>query len=126
MILAIIMVKNIVMIKVNSAEAKAKLSEYLDRALAGERIVICRHNEPVVELRPIAAMQDGPRPVGPLPGRPTFEVSPSFFDPLPAGELEAWEGVASPAGSVSAGSAPRVAERGSEYGSGKSPRKRRS
>ena len=114
------------MTKVNSAEAKAKLAEYLDRALAGERIVICRHNEPVVELRPIAAIHDGPRPVGPLPGRPTFEVSPAFFEPLPDEDLEAWEGAASPAGLVSAPSAPRVAERGSEYGSGKSPRKRRS
>ena len=114
------------MIKVNTAEAKAKLSEYLDRALAGERIVICRHNEPVVELRPIAAMQDGPRPVGPLPGRPTFEVSPAFFEPLPDDELDAWEGTASPAGSGSVSSPPRVAERVSEYGSGKSRRKRRS
>ena len=115
-----------VMIKVNSAEAKAKLAEYLDRALAGERIVICRHNEPIVELRPIAAIHDGPRPVGPLPGRPTFEVSPSFFEPLPDDDLEAWEGAATPAASGSTSSAPRVAERVPEYGSGKSPRKRRS
>jgi len=40
------------MIKTNVAEIKARLSEYLDRALAGERIVICRHNKPVAELRP--------------------------------------------------------------------------
>ena len=120
------MVNNMVMIKVNSAEAKAKLSEYLDRALAGERIVICRHNEPVVELRPIAAMHDGPRPLGPLPGRPTFEVPSSFFEPLPDDELDAWEGVTSPARSGSEPSAPRVAESRSEGGSRKSRRKRRS
>ena len=114
------------MIKVNSAEAKAKLSEYLDRALAGERIVICRHNEPVVELRPIAAIPDGPRPLGPLPGRPTFEVAPAFFEPLPDDELDAWEGVPPPAGAGAVPSAPRVAESRSEYGSRKSPRKRRS
>ena len=48
------MVKNIVMFKVNVFEVKAKLSEYLDRAARGERIVICRHNKPVAELRPSA------------------------------------------------------------------------
>ena len=40
-----------VMIKVNVFEVKAKLSEYLDRAARGDRIVIYRHNKPVAELR---------------------------------------------------------------------------
>ena len=106
-----------VMSKVNVFEMKAKLSEYLDRAMRGERIVICRHNKPVAELRAIEEVRTEPRPIGPLPGRPTFEVPPSFFDPLPQEELDLWDGVAatdplSPAWTRHAGGgASRVAER---------------
>jgi prevent-host-death family protein len=81
-----------VMAKVNIFEVKARLSDYLERAAAGERIVICRHNHPIAELRPVAAERTEPRPVGPLPGRPTFKVSPSFFEPLGDDEIRRWEG----------------------------------
>jgi prevent-host-death family protein len=37
----------------NVAEAKAKLSELLDRALAGEEVVIARAGEPLVRLTPL-------------------------------------------------------------------------
>ncbi len=37
------------------AEAKSKFSELIDRALAGEDVIITRHGEPVVELKPVAA-----------------------------------------------------------------------
>ena len=37
------------------AEAKNKLSELINRALKGEGIVITRHGQPVVELKPVAA-----------------------------------------------------------------------
>ena len=80
-----------VMLKVNVFEIKAKLSEYLDRAAAGERIVICRHNKPVAELRAIDRARTEERPIGPLPGRPTFDLPASFFEPLPDDELEVWE-----------------------------------
>src|SRR5437667_260666 len=46
-----------VMIKVNVFEVKAKLSEYLDRAARGDRIVIYRHNKPVAELRAVSAWE---------------------------------------------------------------------
>ena len=104
------------MSKVNVFEMKAKLSEYLDRATRGERIVICRHNKPVAELRAIEEVRTDPRPIGPLPGRPTFEVPASFFDPLPQEELDLWDGIAasdplSPVWTHQAGSgASRVAE----------------
>jgi prevent-host-death family protein len=81
-----------VMIRVNIFEVKARLSEYLDRASRGERIVICRHNKPVAELRPLEEPRAEPRPLGPLPGRPTFTIPASFFEPLPADELSLWEG----------------------------------
>ena len=106
-----------VMLMVNIFEIKAKLSEYLDRALAGERVLICRHNKPVAELRAIVEGRTDPRPIGPLPGRPTFEIAPDFFVPLPEAELEQWEGSVSPgdpAGiqgpATKAARTPRVAE----------------
>jgi prevent-host-death family protein len=82
-----------VMFKVNLFEAKAKLSEYVDRAARGERIVICRHNKPVAELRSIAEARTNPRVIGPIPGRPTFDLPPSFFAPMPPDELDLWDGI---------------------------------
>jgi prevent-host-death family protein len=35
------------------AEAKNRLSELIDRALQGEGVVITRHGQPVVELKPV-------------------------------------------------------------------------
>jgi antitoxin (DNA-binding transcriptional repressor) of toxin-antitoxin stability system len=99
------------MIKVSVADAKAKLSEYLEQALAGERVVICRHNTPIVELRAVEVARSESRPIGPLAGRPTFDVGPGFFEPLSDDELELWEGGRS-AASVSV---PRVAEERSSY-----------
>lgn len=83
-----------VMIRVNVHEVKAKLSEYLDRAARGERVVICRHNTPVAELRPVGDARTEPRPIGPLAGRPTFELADRFFEPISEDELAAWEGIA--------------------------------
>lgn len=105
------LVKNMVMAKVNIFEVKAKLSEYVERATAGERILICRHNTPVAELRAVETPRADERPVGPLPGRPAFELPPSFFEPLADEELDLWEGAyESPAGRSS-----RVAEQRATY-----------
>lgn len=88
------MVYNMVMIMVNVYEAKAKLSEYLDAAMKGERVVICKHNQPVAELRPVEQVRTAPRDLTPMyPGK-TF-VTAAFFDPLPPDELAAWEGTES-------------------------------
>jgi prevent-host-death family protein len=88
--------KNMVMFKVNVFEVKARLSEFLDRAAQGERIVICRHNKPVAELRAVEQGRTEPRPVGVLPGRPEFDVPASFFEPLPDDDLDLWEGARAP------------------------------
>jgi len=79
------------MIMVNIYEAKAKLSEYLDAALKGDRVVICRHNQPVAELRPVGQGRTAPRDLTPMYPGETF-VTPAFFDPLPADETAAWDG----------------------------------
>jgi antitoxin (DNA-binding transcriptional repressor) of toxin-antitoxin stability system len=99
-----------VMNKVNVFEVKAKLSEYLDRAARGERIVICRHNKPVAELRAIVDAVSTPRTIGPIPGRPTFDVPASFFELLPEDDLEQWEGI-SGSDPLSAGLAPPKSSR---------------
>jgi prevent-host-death family protein len=35
------------------AEAKNQLSDLIDRAIAGEGVIITRHGHPVVELKPV-------------------------------------------------------------------------
>jgi prevent-host-death family protein len=85
------MVYNIVMIMVNIYEAKAKLSEYLDAAIRGEQVVICKHNQPVAELRPVEQVRTAPRDLTPMYPGEAF-VTAAFFDPLPADEIAAWAG----------------------------------
>lgn len=116
------MVIIMVMFKTSVADAKAKLSEYLDRVERGERVVICRHNKPVAELRGIDVSRSDPRPLGPLPGRPAFDVPASFFEPLPDDELELWEAGLAFAAAPGRHSAPRVAE--SKHASGKTPQRK--
>jgi len=51
-------------IMMNIAEAKAKLSELIARAEAGEQIVIARDGKPVVALAPVEAVATAPRRLG--------------------------------------------------------------
>jgi prevent-host-death family protein len=76
---------------VNVHEAKTHLSKLLDRAEAGEEIVIAKAGRPVAKLVPFAPQ--GPRRPGLLKGR----VGAEFFEPLPEKELEAWEAPLAPA-----------------------------
>jgi len=85
------MVYIMVMIMVNIYQIKAKLSEYLEVAIKGERVVICKHNQPVAELRPVEPVRNAPRDLTPMYPGETF-VTAAFFDPLPADEIAAWEG----------------------------------
>jgi antitoxin (DNA-binding transcriptional repressor) of toxin-antitoxin stability system len=72
---------NVVMIRVNIAEAKAGFSRLLRAVRSGEAVVICDHNVPVAELRALPAANRQKRKLG--PGRPGFEIPASFFEPLP-------------------------------------------
>jgi prevent-host-death family protein len=83
------------MIVVNIFEAKAKLSEYLDMAAHGERVLICKRNRPVVELHAVESARTSPRPLG--LGRGRMTVPSSFFEPLPEDVLREFEGAASTA-----------------------------
>jgi prevent-host-death family protein len=66
--------------------AKTTLSKLIERACAGEDIVIARGSTPAVRLTPVAKRG---RKFGAMRGR--VKVDPTFFEPLPEEELSAWE-----------------------------------
>lgn len=72
---------------VNVHEAKTHLSRLLDRAYAGEEIVLSKAGRPYARLVPWR------KPAGKRrPGRLKGRLDPAFFEPLPKAELAAWEG----------------------------------
>jgi prevent-host-death family protein len=75
--------------KVNLYEAKTRLSALVDRVAEGESVLICRRNVPAAELRPVPKPRRTRRPVGLVAG---FTVPASFFEPLPADLIDAFEG----------------------------------
>lgn len=81
---------NMVMIRVNIAEAKATLSRLLRAVRSGEAVVICDHNVPVAELRALPTAHRQKRKLG--PERPGFEIPASFFEPLPGDLARAFAG----------------------------------
>jgi prevent-host-death family protein len=70
---------------VNVHEAKTQFSRLLERAHAGEEIVIAKSGKPFARLCPLKA--PAPRQPGLLHGR----LDDAFFEPLPEDELAAWE-----------------------------------
>ena len=80
----------ILSMNVNVVEAKARLSNLLARVERGETVIICNRNRPVAELCPVRASRKKPRPLGLASG--SFVVPDSFFEPLPAKLLHAFEG----------------------------------
>ncbi len=84
------MIYNMTMIQINIADAKAHLSEYLDRVQAGETVVICNRNVPIAELRRLPERPPARRKFGGYKGR--IKIHPGFFAPLADDELDAWGG----------------------------------
>ncbi|MDE2669443.1 MAG: type II toxin-antitoxin system Phd/YefM family antitoxin [Chloroflexota bacterium] len=78
--------------RLNMHEAKTHLSEHVARLKEGDRIILCRRNQPVAEIRPLMEPTDEPRPAG--LGKGLVEVPDSFFDPLPDDILDLFEGKA--------------------------------
>jgi prevent-host-death family protein len=68
--------------------AKTTLSKLIERATAGEDIVIARDTTPVVRLVPVGRARPERR-FGAMKGR--ARVTAAFFQPLPASELDQWE-----------------------------------
>lgn len=72
---------------VNVHEAKTHLSRLLERAHAGEEIILAKAGRPYARLMPLAGTP-GQR----QPGRLAGAVDDAFFEDLPEAELSAWEG----------------------------------
>ena len=107
------------MIMVNIHEAKSKLSEFLDAVAAGERVMICKRNQPVAELRAVEQKRTEPRPLG---GAKGIVIPPSFFDPMPDEFLDAFE--SGPVYPETTASKPsRVAESRAVYRARKRPKR---
>jgi antitoxin (DNA-binding transcriptional repressor) of toxin-antitoxin stability system len=84
-------------------EAKTQLSKLVERALAGEEVVLTRGRKrvpiarlvavestmPAGEIRSLPVFKNGERPIGLYKGQ--FEIGPEFFEPLPEEELALWE-----------------------------------
>ena len=79
-----------VMKKVNIADAKAHLSEYLKLVERGETIVLARRNQPIAEIKPVRRRIVRPRPAALCAG--DFDVPASFDEPLPESVLAELEG----------------------------------
>ena len=70
---------------VNVHEAKTHLSRLLERAHNGEEIILAKAGKPYARL--VALEPQSERRPGLARGRLTEE----FFEPLPPGELDAWQ-----------------------------------
>lgn len=67
--------------------AKTQLSRLVERAEAGEDVVIARGSKPVARLTKLRPTRPGRR-FGAMRGR--AKVTKAFFDPLPGDELDHW------------------------------------
>lgn len=75
--------------QVNIHQAKTELSKLVERAEAGEEVVIARAGKPVAKLVPISR-ERGRRKLGLLDG--AFRIPDDFNKPLPVSVLRAFEG----------------------------------
>lgn len=75
------------MASISVYQARAALSRLIERALAGEEIVITRRGKPTVRLLPVEQALP-PRKPGALKGKLTLPES--FFDPLPDDIIDAF------------------------------------
>ncbi len=74
---------------VNVHEAKTHFSRLLERAHAGEEIVLAKAGKPYARLVALEAPKLERRP-GRLKGK--GQLDDAFFEPLPEDELILWEG----------------------------------
>lgn len=74
---------------INLYDAKTQLSRLVERAAAGEEIVIAKAGRPLARLVPLAR-QAAPRTLGLLAGE--VRLTPDFDAPLPAALAAAFAG----------------------------------
>jgi len=75
------------MASISVYQARAELSRLIERALAGEEIVITRRGKPTVRLLPVEDARPRRKP-GALKGKLTLPEC--FFDPLPDDIVDAF------------------------------------
>ena len=71
-------------------DTETHLSKYLAKLKAGERIFLCKRNQPVAQITLLPESPRRSRPIG-LAKR-TFTVSRSFFETIPDDLLDVFEG----------------------------------
>ncbi len=76
-------------ISMNMHDAKTRLSEVIANLRPGDRVVLCRRNRPVAEIRPLPSVNGEPRPIG--KGKGLVVIPPTFFHPLPEDVLKTFE-----------------------------------
>jgi prevent-host-death family protein len=69
-------------------KAKTNLSRLIEKASAGEEVIIARGSKPVARLVAVGEVK-GKRQPGALKGK--LIVGQEFFEPLPQDELANWE-----------------------------------
>ena len=69
-------------------QAKTNLSKLIQKAAAGEEVMIARGAKPVARLIAVGEVK-GKRTPGSLKG--TLRVGRDFFEPLPENEMTRWE-----------------------------------
>lgn len=69
---------------INIHEAKTHLSRLVERAHAGEEIILAKSGKPYAKLVPLDQHKER------VPGIAKGRVTPAFFEPLPDAELKAW------------------------------------
>ena len=72
---------------INVHDAKTHFSRLLDKAHAGEEIILAKAGKPYARLMPLAG-----DPTQRKPGGLNGKLGDEFFDPLPEDELDTWEG----------------------------------
>ena len=77
-------------VEVSVYDAKTHLSRLLDRANAGEEIIVTRHGRPVARIAPLSEKKKTRR-LGLMAGESYF-MSEDFDAPLPEDVLAAFEG----------------------------------
>jgi antitoxin (DNA-binding transcriptional repressor) of toxin-antitoxin stability system len=78
------------MIRATVQEVQSSLPRYLAEVARGEIVEVTENEQTVAELRAAPQSRQTARPIGLAKG--TFEVPPSFFEPLPAEILDAFNG----------------------------------
>ena len=84
------MVDYTTMFRINIHDMKTNLSKHLDDLAPGERLLICRRNVAIAEVRRLPVPGQSSRQLGLARGK--FAVPASFFEPLPDDVIADFEG----------------------------------